>query len=94
MTVVPQLRHFFRNSGNGRAVRKHERLIAAKRSHIAPGFRQSNCLMRIFEHEATVFIGNDIKFGVGNVGINDVSHIVIFLMFLIAGCKYYRIYIK
>jgi hypothetical protein len=29
--------------------------------------------MRIFEHEATVFIGNGIKFGVGNAGIN-VSH--------------------
>jgi hypothetical protein len=26
--------------------------------------------MRIFEHEATVFIGNGIKFGVGNAGIS------------------------
>jgi hypothetical protein len=51
--------------------------------------------MRILEHEAIVLIGNGIKFGVGNAGINDVRHIVVvFLMFLIAGCKYYRIYIK
>jgi hypothetical protein len=38
-------------------------------------------LVRIFEHEAIVFIGDDIKFGVSNVGI-DASH-VLFLFFLL-----------
>jgi len=72
VTVVSQLRHFFRNVGNDLAIRKHEGLLA-KRSHKVPRFREGNCSVRIFEHEAIVFIGNDIKFGVGNVGIN-VSH--------------------
>ena len=26
--------------------------------------------MRILQHDATVFVGNGIKFGVGNMGIN------------------------
>ena len=72
VTVVSQLRHFFHNIRNDRATRKHEGPIA-KRSHKVPRFRQGNCSVRIFEHEAIVFVGNDIKFGVGNVGIN-VSH--------------------
>jgi hypothetical protein len=34
--------------------------------------------MRIFEHEAAMFIGNGIEFGVGNAGIR-VSHYYVFL---------------
>ena len=81
VTVVSQLRHFFHNIGNDWAIWKHEGLFA-KRSHKVPRFRQGNCLVRILEHEAIIFVWNGIiKFGVGNVDIVNMSHICFCYLF-------------